>query len=192
MSLQHTTRMKMSLRGTKQSPQSEVETLRFALGDIIQLFTGERLMKKRKVLPPTCEFVSIIVMIGLYFVIPVARIIPTPWNLSGLLPLGIGLIMNIIASNAFERRQTTIKPYEESTYLVSNGLFGLTRNPMYLGLLLLLIGVAILLGALSPFIVVPVFVFLMNEIFIKTEEKMLVEKFGATYIAYQKQVRRWL
>ena len=149
-------------------------------------------MKEKKVLPPTYEFVSIIVMIGLYLVIPVARIIPAPWNLSGLLPLGLGLMMNIIASNAFERRQTTIKPYEEATHLVSDGLFGLTRNPMYLGFLLLLIGVAILLGALSPFIVVPVFIFLMNEIFIKMEEKMLVEKFGTTYIAYQKQVRRWL
>ncbi len=63
---------------------------------------------------------------------------------------------------------------------------------MYLGAVLLLTGVAITLGSLSSFIVVPVFFFLMNEIFIKKEEKILEEKSGEAYLAYKKQVRRWL
>ncbi len=102
------------------------------------------------------------------------------------------MIMNVIASNSFNKHKTTIKPYEEPTALVTDGLFRVSRNPMYLGAVLLLTGVAITLGSLSSFIVVPVFFFLMNEIFIKKEEKILEEKSGEAYLAYKKQVRRWL
>lgn len=63
---------------------------------------------------------------------------------------------------------------------------------MYLGAGLLLSGVAISLGSLAPFSVVPVFFLLMNEIFIKKEEKMLAEKSGEPDLAYKQQVRRWL
>ena len=131
-------------------------------------------------------------MIGLHFLLPITQIIGVPWNLSGALLIGVGLITNIMASNSFNKHQTTIKPYEEPTTLVTTGLFRVSRNPMYLGAVLLLTGAAIILGSLSSFIIVPVFFFLMNEIFIKTEEKILEEKSGEAYLTYKKQVRRWL
>ena len=131
-------------------------------------------------------------MIGLHFLHPITHIIGVPWNLSGILLIGVGLIMNIMASNSFNKHQTTIKPYEEPTTLVTTGLFRMSRNPMYLGAVLLLTGAAVTLGSLSSFIIVPVFFFLMNEIFIKKEEKILEEKLGEAYLAYKKQVRRWV
>lgn len=149
-------------------------------------------MAEKKILPPTYILLALITMIGLHFLVPISQIIGPPWNLSGLLLISIGLMMNVIASNTFNKRQTTIKPYEEPTTLVTDGLFRLSRNPMYLGAVLLLTGVAISLGSLSPFMVVPVFFLLMNEIFIKKEEEILAKKAGEAYVAYKQQVRRWL
>lgn len=101
-------------------------------------------------------------------------------------------MMNLIASNAFNKHRTTIEPYEEPTVLGTDGLFRVSRNPMYLGTVLPLTGVAITLGSLLPFIVVPIFFVLMNEIFIKTEERILEETLGEAYLGYKQQVRRLL
>jgi protein-S-isoprenylcysteine O-methyltransferase Ste14 len=149
-------------------------------------------LKKKEIYPPTYLFLALIIMIGLHFLFPIFQAISPPWNLSGLILIGVGLTMNVVASNAFERQKTTIKPYEEPSVLVTGGLFRVSRNPMYLGALLLLAGVALSLGSLSPFSVVPLFYFLMNEIFIKPEEKVLEETLGEAYLAYKKRVRRWL
>ena len=63
---------------------------------------------------------------------------------------------------------------------------------MYLGMALLLLGVAILLGSLSPFFVVPVFVWLITVRYIRFEEKMLEDTFGLKYLDYARRVRRWI
>ncbi len=63
---------------------------------------------------------------------------------------------------------------------------------MYLGMALVLIGVAILLGSLSPFLVIPIFVWLITARFIKFEEKMLEDTFGLKYLDYARRVRRWI
>ncbi len=149
-------------------------------------------MTEKKILPPTYLLLTLIMMIGLHLLIPISQIIRLPWNLSGPLLIGIGLMMNIIVSNAFSKHQTTIKPGEVPSVLVTDGLFRVSRNPMYLGAVLLLIGVVITLGSLSSLIVIPLFFLLMNELFIKKKEKMLEETTDEVYLAYKKQVRRWL
>ena len=148
--------------------------------------------KKKSVYPPTYLLLALIIMIGLHFLFPITRIVPAPWNLPGLIVIGAGLMMNIMASNSFNKHKTTIKPYETPSILVTDGLFRVSRNPMYLGFVLILAGAALSLGSLSPFGVVPLFYVLMNEIFIKPEEKALQETLGEPYLAYKKQVRRWL
>jgi protein-S-isoprenylcysteine O-methyltransferase Ste14 len=149
-------------------------------------------MKERKILPPTYVFLSVVSIIGLHFLIPVTKVVPSPWNLTGLLPLVMGIIVNIIAANAFEKANTTIKPYQASTYLVTNGLYRVSRNPMYLGATLILVGTVVMLGSLTPYLVIIVFVVLINEVFIKTEEHMLEGKFSERYLAYKQKVRRWI
>jgi protein-S-isoprenylcysteine O-methyltransferase Ste14 len=96
--------------------------------------------------------------IGLHFLIPVVKIVPSPWNLIGIIPLAIGIIAIGITVRSFEKANTTIKPYQESTYLVTNGLYCLSRNPMYLGAALILVGIAIMLGSLTPYLVVVAFI----------------------------------
>jgi len=100
--------------------------------------------------------------------------------------------MNLIADKAFHQVQTTIKPFEESSTLVMDGVFQISRNPMYLGFVFILTGIAILLRSLSPYLMIPAFAFLIDRTYIKAEEGMLAEKFGATWEAYKAKTRRWL
>lgn len=148
--------------------------------------------KENPILPPTYFIVSIILMLVLHFLVPIVKFIGYPWNLQGIVPLALGVILNLIADAAFKKHGTTVKPFEESSTLVTAGVFRFSRNPMYFGMLLILIGIALFMGSLAPFLVIVAFGILMEMVFIKTEEKMLEEKFGGSWIAYKKQVRRWI
>lgn len=145
-----------------------------------------------RLLPPAYAFHAFLVMVGLHVVAPVVVLLTFPWTLSGLLPLAVGLVFNMIASKRFEQVDTTIKPFQPSSALVVEGLFRISRNPMYVGGVLILLGVALLLGTLTPFAVVPGFIILLTEKFIKVEEQMLEARFGEAYLSYKRQVRRWL
>jgi protein-S-isoprenylcysteine O-methyltransferase Ste14 len=149
-------------------------------------------MSEKKVLPPTYLVSSIIAMLVLYFVFPVSRGICFPWNLLGIVPLAIGIILNLVADGAFKKTGTTVKPFVESTTLITTGVFRISRHPMYVGMVLILIGIAVLMGSLTPYAVIPVFVVLMDIIFIRVEERMLEEKFGGAWLAYKEKVRRWI
>ena len=83
-------------------------------------------------------------------------------------------------------------PFEPSTVLVTEGAFRFTRNPMYLGLVLLLAGIAIALGSVGALLPIPVFVWIIQAWFILGEERFLEEIFGEAYLAYKSRVRRWL
>jgi protein-S-isoprenylcysteine O-methyltransferase Ste14 len=148
--------------------------------------------RKRKVIPPVYLLLTLAAMVALHFTLPVARLISAPYSHAGwLLVLG-GLAIAMIASNAFRRAGTPVVPFERSTVLVTDGLFRYTRNPMYLGLVILLLGIAIALGSLSAFLPIPVFVWIIQKWFIQGEERFLTEIFGEQYLAYQRRVRRWI
>jgi protein-S-isoprenylcysteine O-methyltransferase Ste14 len=149
-------------------------------------------MSKRKPLPPTYLISSIIAMLVLNFVFPVSRVIRFPWNLLGIVPLAIGIIVNLVADKAFKKTDTTVKPFEDSTTLITTGVFRISRHPMYVGMVLILIGIAVLMGSLTPYSVIFVFVVLMEIVFIRVEERMLEEKFGGAWSAYKGKVRRWI
>jgi len=147
---------------------------------------------KGKVLPPTYLLVAILIMVAIHFVLPVQKIVPVPWNMLGIVPLACGIALNLVADGAFRRVQTTVKPFEASSALVTGGVFGITRNPMYLGYVLILLGVGLILGSLTPSIVLPVFAILMDRVFIRVEERMLARRFGQAWVEYKNNVRRWI
>lgn len=150
------------------------------------------IMRGTKVLPPTYLWVAIAIMLALHFLFPLTRIIPWPWNLLGIVPLACGLAFNLIADNAFRTARTTVKPLEESNVLVTSGVFRISRHPMYLGFVLSLIGIAVLLGSLVSFFVVPVLAVLMDRVFIQVEERVLEAEFDQAWLDYQAKVRRWI
>jgi protein-S-isoprenylcysteine O-methyltransferase Ste14 len=146
----------------------------------------------KRVLPPTYLLGAIVTMIALHLLLPLKRIVVWPWSILGVLSLVFGLALNLIADASLKRHATTVKPFEESSSLVTTGVYRVCRHPMYLGFALLLTGIAVLLGSLTPFFVVAVFVVLMEAIFIRAEERMLEEKFGAAWHSYRAKVRRWI
>lgn len=146
----------------------------------------------KKVLPPTYLLVAIMIMLALHLVFPVIKVIPTPWNILGIVPLACGIALNLAADKSFREAGTTVKPFEESTVLVTSGVFRLSRNPMYLGYVLILSGIAIMVRSLVPYVVIPVFAVLMDRIFISVEEGMLAGNLGQAWSAYAEKVRRWI
>ena len=106
--------------------------------------------------------------------------------------LVFGCVINVITDNLFKHRKTTVKPYEKPTSFITSGPFKISRHPMYLGMLLILLGVAVLLGSLLTFIPCLAFIILMELIFISLEEKNLEKEFGNKYLEYKKKVRRWI
>ena len=109
-----------------------------------------------------------------------------------LLLCGITLLGSAVL--AFIKHKTSVNPVnlDQTQYLVTDGFYRYSRNPMYLGFLLLLIGQAALLTNLGAFIAPLIFYTVMTTIQINPEEKALTLKFGEAYIAYCQKTRRWL
>jgi protein-S-isoprenylcysteine O-methyltransferase Ste14 len=149
-------------------------------------------MHIKKALPPTYLLSSILIIIFLHYLLPIAEIIHYPWQLAGGLPLLIGIIFNLMADQSLKKFNTTVKPFEESDSLVTTGIYGISRHPMYIGMVLMLLGIAIFFGSLTPFFVIPMFAFLINEKFITVEEQMLEKRFGKNWSEYKAKVRCWI
>ena len=146
----------------------------------------------RKVLPSFYFLVTAATMAGLHFLAPIGMLLHPPITDLGALLIAIGLGVLVWAAATFARVGTPIKPFEESTQLVTGGMYRLTRNPMYLGMVIVLFGIAILFGTISAFFPIPLFVWLIQTNFIGFEETALESTFGDEYRKYKKTVRRWL
>ena len=105
-----------------------------------------------------------------------------------------GLLIGLVSVAAFIRARTTVNPLapEKAKTLVVSGLYRFSRNPMYLGMLLILVAFAVILGQPLALVVVAAFVLLIERMQIIPEERALEEKFGDDFRAYKKRVRRWI
>ena len=108
--------------------------------------------------------------------------------------LAAGVCVSVLGVASFRRARTTVNPLkpEKSSCLVVSGIYRHTRNPMYLGLLLLLLGWAVFLANIVAFIFLPAFIVYLNRFQIRPEEKALALVFGQDFAAYRSKVRRWL
>jgi protein-S-isoprenylcysteine O-methyltransferase Ste14 len=148
--------------------------------------------KMKKVLPTTYLFAALILMAVLHFLVPARRLIAGLWRILGVLPLALGVYIDLVADRAFKVRETTVKPFEKSSALLTDGVFSFSRHPMYLGMVLILAGLAVLAGSLTPWSAVLAFGILMDRFFIPVEESMMEGTFGDEYEAYRNRVRRWI
>ena len=149
-------------------------------------------MKVEKRYPPTYFNSAIVLMIVSHFIFPIIYLIIGYWRLLGLLPILIGIYLNLAADKSLRKNNTTVKPGEESEALITDGVFSISRNPMYVGMAFILLGIAILLGSVSTFFIIPIFVYIINKKFVIIEEKMLTEKFGRKWISYKEKTRSWI
>jgi len=125
---------------------------------------------------------------------PIINLLSGSWNKLGFLPIIFALTMDGMSLIQFFRKHTTINPIhpENTKVLVTTGTYRFTRNPMYIGLLFLLIGWAVLLGRLSPIFMLPIFIWIITIEQIIPEEKILEQKFGEQYRIYKNSVNRWM
>jgi protein-S-isoprenylcysteine O-methyltransferase Ste14 len=109
--------------------------------------------------------------------------------------LGVaGAVTSILGVISFNRAKTTVNPTKPNTSssLVMSGVYAYSRNPMYLGLLLMLIGWAMFLSNALAFLFLPAFILYMNRFQIEPEERALTSLFGQAFVTYKSRVRKWL
>lgn len=143
-------------------------------------------------LPPVWLLLCLILMLLLDYRFPLYEFglpLSLPIGISVLL-CGLGLIL--ISARLFSRAKTPIIPFEKSTRLLTGGVYRYTRNPIYLGMVIILIGAAIALGSLSSLLIVPIFWLIIRHAYILHEESFLLQIFGDEYTEYRRRVRRWL
>jgi len=106
----------------------------------------------------------------------------------------IGAATSTLGVVAFRRASTTVNPMkpEAASSLVHSGIYTVTRNPMYLGLLLILAAWGLFLANALVFLLLPVFIGYMNRFQIRPEERTLTALFGQAFVAYTARVRRWI
>lgn len=147
---------------------------------------------RRFMLPPIVMLVCAAAMAVLYRAFPLPVLVAPPWHWAGLLPLSAGIGLAQWHARLFRRIGTNINTFGEPGQLTTAGLFARTRNPMYLGMLTALAGLAWLLGSLACWLPVAVFALLAQFWYIPLEERALSAKFGAQFEAYRRRVPRWL
>jgi protein-S-isoprenylcysteine O-methyltransferase Ste14 len=142
-------------------------------------------------MPPVYFYIAVFMMSALHVLLPGAGLFPFPWNLLGASLLSLGAAIVLMADRTLRVHGTTVKPHLETTTLITAGVFGLSRHPMYFGFALMLLGVAVLLGSSSPYLVLIAYVMFMDIVFVRFEEAKLSKTFGDAWLVYTSKVRRW-
>jgi protein-S-isoprenylcysteine O-methyltransferase Ste14 len=108
--------------------------------------------------------------------------------------LGAGALLALAGLAQFRRQRTTADPRypDRAATLVTQGIYAFTRNPMYLGMLLMLVAWCVYLANAAAWLPLPLFVAAMNRLQIVPEERIMRDRFGEQYATYRARVRRWL
>ena len=128
------------------------------------------------------------------------RAIPLPipgWrgagtSVAGWILVVLGVALTLWAMATFRRHRTTVIPRKPASRMVTDGPYGLSRNPMYVSMTVFYLGLALLAGLLWPVLLLPLVLVLLTAFVIRREERYLADAFGAEYAAYRARVRRWL
>lgn len=147
---------------------------------------------EKKVMPTTWFLGFLILIIVLHFLIAEKRIILFPFNQFGWLLVLSGILLNLWTDNLFKKYKTTVKPHLKPSIFISNGPFRICRNPMYLGMILILLGTTVLLKSVVLLMLPLVFGCIIHIFYIRKEEPNMLEKFGNEYLQYKKKVRSWI
>lgn len=148
--------------------------------------------KRHRVLPPVYFIAALALAVLLHRYAPLVTLVPAPLDPAGAGIVIPGLALTLWAAGQFHVAGTPVIPFHQSTALVTSGVYRFTRNPMYLGMALVLLGAAVLLGSLAAFLPIPLFAWQIQRKFIVPEEAFLEDLFGQDYLRYKSRVGRWL
>jgi protein-S-isoprenylcysteine O-methyltransferase Ste14 len=142
--------------------------------------------------PPLIYLAGLAVGFGLEALLPGASL-PSAvrWVAGGLLVVAAAALLASF-NTAFTRKGTAVEPWKPTTAIVTTGPYRLTRNPAYLGMALVYIGIALLAGAVWVLVPLPIVLAVIDRAVIAREERYLERKFGQEYLDYKASVRRWI
>lgn len=146
-----------------------------------------------KIPPPAVGLLLAGAMWGVSLITPAIQAAPYSQIAAAIVAL-IGVGFDIAGIVSFRRAKTTVNPLRpnRATALVSSGIFRITRNPMYVGMLFILVSWALFLSSVWTLFGPIAFWLYMNRFQISPEERVLAELFGSDFADYKKRVRRWL
>jgi protein-S-isoprenylcysteine O-methyltransferase Ste14 len=145
----------------------------------------------QRLLPPLLLIITLAVMIIAAYVWPVADVVSQPVRWIGGIAALAGLVIAAKGARAFKLMGTNIKTFDAPQKLVTSGLFARSRNPMYLGFALCAVGFGTALGSASPLCIAAVFCIILDRWYVRFEEIVMHDTFGAEYEQYRARVRRW-
>ena len=146
----------------------------------------------RVIYPPVWMVFGVVVIFAADEFLPGPRFSGAAAQFLGSALLVAGLALLVLAGGLFSRADTGMVPFRDTRVLVTHGLYRYSRNPMYLALALVLLGVAVTVGSTVALLVPVAFLLIMDRRFIRAEERQLQALFGEEYRAYCRRVRRWL
>jgi protein-S-isoprenylcysteine O-methyltransferase Ste14 len=142
--------------------------------------------------PPVVALMCIVIAYVLGRFVPLPFTLPPLLRYVGLGITFIGFLLGIGALIEFRKARTTLDPHGSAKQVVTSGIYRFTRNPIYLGFLLMVMGLPLNSGLIWGVALAPFYVFMMNRLIIQHEEAYLERKFGKAYTGYASRVRRWL
>jgi protein-S-isoprenylcysteine O-methyltransferase Ste14 len=143
-------------------------------------------------IPPLYFALAILTMYLLHRWLPMVDLIDPPLSRLGWVLIVAGVGLALWAERLFSHAGTGVRPFTPSTAVVASGPYRFTRNPMYLGMMLVLLGGLVLAGSIGGALVIPVFFWWIHTRFVLPEEDHLAAALGDDYLAYKQSVRRWL
>jgi len=145
-----------------------------------------------KLYPPFLVLIGILGQILVGQFVPIEPVLGPIWQTIGIVLVVLGLVMILATSRSFRQAETTIIPDGAPSILLQTGLYALSRNPIYVGMAVILSGTALLTAHVWAFIFVALFVVAVDRMWIVKEEVNLEAEFGQQYRDYKQSVRRWL
>lgn len=146
---------------------------------------------KKVFIPPVLMLISVAFMTIFHFLLRSFNLISFPFNLFGIAVSVGGFTIMGKARELFKKHETNLA-IEKSSYLITEGIFSKTRNPMYIGMFLLLTGVGICFMNIISILVPFGFLLVVRLLHIPNEESLLERTFGKDYLSYKNKVRRWI
>jgi len=150
------------------------------------------MVARPRLIPPIYFATALAGMMVLNRWIPVTTVMPRQVAWAGFALWAAGFTCSFWGGTELYLAGTPLRPFEHSTALVTHGIYRISRNPIYLGLVVFLTGSALVMGTATPLLGPPVLVITLQRGFIRHEEEALEETFGGEYRRYKEQVRRWI
>ncbi|MBI4490561.1 MAG: isoprenylcysteine carboxylmethyltransferase family protein [Deltaproteobacteria bacterium] len=141
--------------------------------------------------PPKIAMALLATAFALHWLSPIWETLKFSFPLAGVGIGSLGFAIMMWGWWLFRQHKVAICPTAHTDKLIFDGPYRFTRNPMYLGMVAMLLGVAIFVGTLPFFLGVVIYFVILNRVFVPFEEQKLESTFGSEYLEYRRQIRRW-